>query len=218
MVSRPSQTWRRCGRGCTRSYARTRRNPEFVHKSQSEGPCPPESQCKVGAVQCRDHSNRSNFSTNYGAQPCVVRDRGTRSMMDSPPASIRAWAQRLLACEAANKTASASDSPELLHVVEKFRSALTQFIGVDGFTALMRRAVALARKEVPSLQTAKVTPEGRLEGIEGLNNHAEAAIAITAHLLTLLVTFVGEPLTLRLISDVWPEQSHRETIGSEDPS
>jgi hypothetical protein len=141
--------------------------------------------------------------------------------MDSPPASIRAWAQRLLALEAANKSASETDPHEFLRVFEKLRSALTQFVGADGFTALMRRALALARKEVPSLQTAKVTPEGRLEGIEehatGATKHAEAATAITAHLLALLVTFIGEPLTLRLLRDVWPDESHRTTIESEDP-
>src|SRR5579871_1322563 len=111
--------------------------------------------------------------------------------MDSPPAWIRAWAQRLVASEAANKSASDA-APELPRFFEKLRSALTQFFGADGFTALMRRALALARKEVASLETAKVTPEGRLEVMEDHRagtNYAEAATAITAHLLALLVTF-----------------------------
>ena len=98
--------------------------------------------------------------------------------------------------------------------------ALTQFIGADGFTALMRRALALARTEVPSLQTAKVTPEGLLEGIEehgaDAKTDSEAAIAITANLLALLVAFIGEPLTLRLMRDVWPDEPNRTTIESED--
>lgn len=139
--------------------------------------------------------------------------------MDSPPASIRAWAQRLLAAEAAKKPASDTDPPEFLPIFEKLRTALTQFIGADGYTALMRRALALARKEVPSLETAKVTPEGRLEGVEdhvGAPNYAEAATSVTAHLLALLVTFIGEPLTLRLIRDVWPDESDRTAKESED--
>ena len=140
-------------------------------------------------------------------------------MMDSPPSSIRAWAQRLLASEAANKSGSDAHPHELLRVFEKLRNALTQFVGADGFTALMRRALALARREIPSLETAKITPEGRLEGIEehatGGTNDAEAATAVTAHLLALLVTFIGEPLTLRLMRDVWPDESH-PTIESED--
>ena len=137
--------------------------------------------------------------------------------MDSPTAPTRAWARRLLASEAANQ----SDPQQLLQVVEKLRNALTQFVGADGFTALLRRAVALARKEVPSLEVAKVTPQGRLEGIEGhagATNYAESAISITAHLLALLITFIGEPLTLRVMRDVWPDESHRTTIESEDLS
>jgi hypothetical protein len=140
--------------------------------------------------------------------------------MDSLPLSIRAWAQRLLASETANQSGSQTYPHELLRVLEKLRNALTQFVGADGFTALMGRALALARREVPSLETAKITPEGRLEGLEehgaGATNHAEAAAAITAHLLALLVNFIGEPLTFRLMRDVWPDESGRTTIESED--
>jgi hypothetical protein len=140
--------------------------------------------------------------------------------MESPSASIRAWAQRLLALEAANKSASDAHERETLRVFEKLRTALTQFVGADGFTALTRRALALARAEVPSLQTAKITPEGRLEGFAehaaDAKNDSEAAIAITAHLLALLVAFIGEPLTLHLMRDVWPDNPDRTTTESED--
>jgi hypothetical protein len=139
--------------------------------------------------------------------------------MDSSPESIRAWAQRLLAVEVASKSASDAERHEMLEVFEKLRISLTQFIGADGFTALMRRSLALARSEVPSLQTAKVNAEGRLEGIQ---EHAvrakniEAATVITAHLLGLLVTFIGEPLTHRLMRDAFPDESSRTTIEPED--
>jgi hypothetical protein len=76
-------------------------------------------------------------------------------------------------------------------------------VGADGFAALQRRALALARREAPSLQTVNVTPEGRLEGIE--QSDAAASIAITAHFLGLLVIFVGEPLTIRLMRDAFPD-------------
>ncbi len=39
------------------------------------------------------------------------------------------------------------------------------------------------------------------------NGGVEAAVAITAHLLGLLVTFIGEPLTLRLVREAWPDAS-----------
>jgi hypothetical protein len=140
--------------------------------------------------------------------------------MDSPSAAMRAWAKRLLASEAANKSGSDPDGRESVRVFEKLRVSLTRFVGPDGFTALMRRALALARAEAPSLQNAKVTADGRLEGIEeqtvDAQNNVEAAIAMTAHLLALLVTFIGEPLTLRLMRDVWPDEPNRTTTESED--
>ena len=139
--------------------------------------------------------------------------------MDSLPASIRAWAQRLLAMEAA-KSASDANGHEILRVLEKLRSSLTQLVGPDGFVSLMRRALALARSEFPSLKVASVTGEGRLEGIEDpagdAKSNLEAATAIIAHLLGLLVTFIGEPITLRLMSDVWPDESAPTTVESED--
>jgi hypothetical protein len=33
----------------------------------------------------------------------------------------------------------------------------------------------------------------------------EATVALTAHFLELLVTFVGEALTLRLLREAWPD-------------
>jgi hypothetical protein len=110
---------------------------------------------------------------------------------------------------------SECSSPAQLHeaarVFEKLRNILTRFVGADGFTALLRRALALARADVPSLQAVRVTADGRLEGIEGFpakgEDGVEAATAITAHLLGLLVNFIGESLTLRLLRDAWPETS-----------
>ncbi|MEO6025737.1 MAG: hypothetical protein ABIR79_02575, partial [Candidatus Binatia bacterium] len=55
---------------------------------------------------------------------------------------------------------------------------------------------------------------GRLEGIEHLvadtgtgeaPTEGEAVVAIAAHLLELLVTFIGEALTLKLVRGTWPE-------------
>jgi hypothetical protein len=111
------------------------------------------------------------------------------------------------------------DGNEVLRVFEKLRGALRQFVGADGFTSLVRRALVLARADAPSLQTVKVTADGRLEGIGESAVDAsdvEAATAITAHLLGLLVTFIGEPLTLRLLRDVWPDEASRTIVEPED--
>ena len=131
--------------------------------------------------------------------------------MDTPSASMRDLARRLLA---ANQVASGSQVDEAVVLIEKLRITLTKLAGPEGFTSLLRRALALARAEVPSLQNVKIGADGRLEGFEEIvadkgvgGTGDEAAVAITAHLLGLLVTFIGEPLTLRLERAVWPDRS-----------
>lgn len=134
--------------------------------------------------------------------------------MDTSSASIRDWAKRLLAAETVNQSGSETQADGALRVSEKLRVPLTRFVGADGFTALLRRAVALARRDVPLLGNVKVTADGRLEGIKETTADAgtdiEAVAAITEHLLGLLVIFIGESLTLRLLRDAWPDASLEE--------
>ena len=123
---------------------------------------------------------------------------------------MRDLARRLLALEAASATTT--DAHEAVRVCEKLRVSLTRFAGADGFKTLLRRALALAQSDVPSLQNVKITADSRLEGLEAIGSAAgnaakEAATAIIAHLLGLLVTFIGEPLTLRLVREAWPDAS-----------
>lgn len=127
--------------------------------------------------------------------------------MTPPSSSIRDLAGQLLALEAASATATDAGPHEAVRVCEKLRVSLTRFAGADGFTALLRRAVVLARKDVPGLQSVQVRPDGRLDGLEAGNGDREAATAIAAHLLVLLATFIGEPLTRRLVREAWPEAS-----------
>lgn len=136
--------------------------------------------------------------------------------METQVSLMRDLSRRLLA---ASQTASDSHVHGAVVVSEKLRIPLTRFAGAEGFASLLRRALVLAGAEVPSLQSLKVGPEGRLEGFEQLAadsstavSGSEAAVAITAHLLSLLSTFVGEPLTLRLIREAWPDASLDEYI------
>ena len=131
--------------------------------------------------------------------------------MDTPSASMRDLARRLLA---ANQVASGSQVNEAVVLIEKLRITLTRLAGPEGFTSLLRRALALASAEVPSLQNVKIGADGRLEGFEEIVTDKgaggageETAVALTAHLLGLLVTFIGEPLTLRLERAAWPDRT-----------
>lgn len=125
---------------------------------------------------------------------------------------MRDLARRLVAVEAASQGATGAHVHEAVRVCDKLRISLTRFAGLDGFTSLLRRALALARADVPSLQTVKLKPDCSLEGlgvlaVDATNAGPEAAVAITAHLLGLLETFIGKPLTLRLVREAWPDAS-----------
>jgi len=118
----------------------------------------------------------------------------------------------LLAEEAASQSAAGSRVHEAVRVCEKLRFSITRIAGADGFTALLRRALALARAEVPALHSITEKADGSLEGLDKLAAEArdvavDAGVAITAHLLGLLVTFIGEPLTARLVREAWPDAS-----------
>ena len=135
--------------------------------------------------------------------------------MDTPSTSIRGWARQLVAIEAAKTPASPDGCPHaVVRVAEKVRVSLMRLVGEDGFTALIRRALALARTEVSALQTVKIKADGRIEGIEELaaegESGIEAATTLLAHVLGLLVVFIGVPLTRRLVREIWPEASLEE--------
>jgi len=131
--------------------------------------------------------------------------------MDKPSSSIRDLARQLLA---ASQTAADPHVHEAVVVIEKLRIILTKFAGAEGFASLLRRALLLASAEVPALQSVKIGTDGRLDGFEQIVADkatgaagGEAAVAITSHLLDLLVTFIGEPLTLTLVRAAWPDTS-----------
>ncbi len=116
---------------------------------------------------------------------------------------------------AARQTASDSQGHDAA-MIETLRIAVTRFAGAEGFTSLLRRAVVLASRDMPSLQSVKVGAHGRLEGLEHLaalpgadsaRARHEATVVIAARLLELLVTFIGESLTLTLVRASWPETS-----------
>jgi hypothetical protein len=126
---------------------------------------------------------------------------------------LRQVAQRLLALEAAaGNTADAHASPTF-RVCEKLRQSLSRFMGVAGFRSLLSRALALASDEVRWLKAVHVTADGSLEGLGELagqlsqNEIAQGGALLIAQLIGLLLTFIGEALTVRLVQEAWPEIS-----------
>jgi hypothetical protein len=120
-------------------------------------------------------------------------------------------AQRLLSYEVvAGKNSEPAESAAF-RVCAKLRRPLITLAGVAGFRSLLSRALTLARAEAPSLSAVQVAEDGSLKGLGELSSQTDkeqardaGAILIT-QLIGLLLTFIGEGLTLRLIQDVWPE-------------
>jgi hypothetical protein len=122
-------------------------------------------------------------------------------------ASVRDLARRMLAVEAANKSAVDAHVHEAVRVCEKLRVSLTRLTGADGFASLLRRALALAKVEVPSLQSIEVKSDCSVFeqlAADSRDGATDAGVAIIARLLGLLITFIGASLTVRLVGDNWP--------------
>ena len=130
---------------------------------------------------------------------------------------MRDLAHRLLTYEAgAGRTSEPKDSPTL-RVYEKLRQCIDEFVGVAGFLSLATRALALAKREAPSLSAARVTADGALQGLGKFESQldvdreragefpsCESGAILIARMLGLLCIFLGEALTLSLLRNAWP--------------
>jgi hypothetical protein len=132
--------------------------------------------------------------------------------MNTATPAIQNLARWLIALEAA-RDPSDELVGEAVRACEKLRVPLAKLAGVAGFRSLMTRAMALATAEVPWLASVQVQADGSLEGFDAAGLHqgavpgGEAGVVVVAQLLGLLVTFIGEPLTLRFVRDAWPDAS-----------
>lgn len=123
---------------------------------------------------------------------------------DDPYPSLRKLAPQLLIGEG-RWGATDEQAGKAAQVFERLQTAFAMFAGADGFNSLIRRALALAAARDPSLREITVGANGSLQGLEQASHHA--FLAIIEQFLGLLVTFVGETLTLRLVASAWPDVS-----------
>jgi hypothetical protein len=126
---------------------------------------------------------------------------------------MRNFARRLMAHETGGSESSETKNPADFPVFEKLHPRLATLMGNAGFRALVSRSLALANEEFRWLRAVHVRSDGALEGLEGL--HAQLApevffegkAVLLAQLLGLMVAFIGEKLTVRLVGEVWPKLS-----------
>jgi hypothetical protein len=82
---------------------------------------------------------------------------------------------------------------------------------VAGFRSLLSRALGLAQDEARWLKAVHVKADGSREGWDEAQAElssqevAKGEVILIAQLIGLLVTFIGEALTLRPVQDAWPK-------------
>jgi hypothetical protein len=116
--------------------------------------------------------------------------------------TTRELAQRLLSYEAVDGAAVEPEKLAVYQVCDKLRRPLTLLAGAGGFRSLLTRALTLAKQESPHLKAWDIKADGSLQGLNG--EAVQLGPVLIAHLIGLMMTFIGESLTLRLLHDVWP--------------
>lgn len=148
--------------------------------------------------------------------------------MSTPPPALQHLARKLIAVGPAQVGPSYHGADQAVQACEKLRVPLTKLAGVAGFTSLLSRALALAKRQSPSFVGLRVGADGSLEGVEAIRPDLDAAevlpegvnggTVLVAELLGLLVVLVGEPLTLSLVREAWPDVSlDAITLSSKEP-
>jgi len=106
--------------------------------------------------------------------------------------------------------------PAAFVVCDKLRPQLATLMGNAGYRALLSRALAMTNGEAAWLHAVHVKADGSLEGLDERLAHIGAAeiagggVALIAQLLGLLVAFIGEHLTARLLREIWPKLSKND--------
>lgn len=124
---------------------------------------------------------------------------------------IRDFAERIIAYETNINKSSETKTPAVCLVVDNLRPHLSTLMGNVGFHALLSRALTLANAEVSWLGAVHVKADGSFQGWDELEAQVDqdkifyGCVVLFTQLLVLLVAFIGENLTLRLVHEAWPK-------------
>lgn len=124
-------------------------------------------------------------------------------------------ARRLINEESRSGEAENSGGRPAFRVCEKLRRPLSTLAGAAGFRSLVARALTLAKLDAYWVEGIKVNPDGSFHYTAEIvakletSQAADAGSAVVTQLLGLLITLIGEALTLRLVYDVWPAAAQK---------
>ncbi|MDB6025901.1 MAG: hypothetical protein JWM68_2124 [Verrucomicrobiales bacterium] len=132
---------------------------------------------------------------------------------------IQELAQRIVTYETKASKSPQAKATAVFQLFDELRPHLTPLMGSAGYAALLARALAITKAESITLSEVQVKADGTLDGFDKL--HVQIGpeeilnnmTLMLAHLLSLLVTFIGEDLTLRLLSEGWPKLSLMNLVG-----
>lgn len=159
---------------------------------------------------------------------------GSRATTAPSRASL-VLATHLLRLEARHRTpgSAAQNSSDAVTVCAKLRHVITAFASSSGFRSLLVRAVTLAKSQDSALAVLHVHEDGSLSGFDTMSPASgeprsndkssgdtgkmqdsqtrrsgagrSGGELLVACLLDLLITFIGESLTLQLVRSAWPD-------------
>jgi hypothetical protein len=124
---------------------------------------------------------------------------------------MRNFATQLTAYVSRGNSPSETNAAAAFHVCEALHGHMAIFVGNSAFRAFLAHALALTKAEAPWLGEMRLQADGTLEGLKELQAQldpqklSEGGIVLLAQLLGLLVAFIGERLTLRMVNEVWPK-------------
>lgn len=144
--------------------------------------------------------------------------------MKQPNPTIESFALEVVTQEAGQHGHLGATAEAGERALVKMRLHLAELLGAVGVTALLRRAVILARSDYPELGDIAAMGVGLFQGREAdvedstrnTTASAESIFAVLSHFLALLETFIGQNLTLRLLTGIWPTITIQESLVEAD--
>jgi hypothetical protein len=168
-------------------------------------------------------NTRDEHSDNILAhqESTAIMEEGSSQSSPLTPAAL---ARRLLAPGAERSDSSESLIAQAAYTFVQLRTLLAVFLGFKGFDSLWARAMLLARQKLQAEglegELALVTPPEQWVAAASSLTADEAHTSLQAQFasfISLLFTFVGEELGLRLLHPILRETSpHEEDRPTED--
>jgi hypothetical protein len=146
--------------------------------------------------------------------------------MKKPDRALHEIARRVMKAQKVTTPAGAEAAGEALQTsCGALYAILETAMGAAGLHALLDRAIQITARDYPWLASVKpgTAAECALSGLaeaagqRALDEVSEAYTALLAAIIWLLMTLIGEDLTLRFVRHAWPNVSFsRLSEGSKD--